>query len=487
MCGVVIAAISQRLDKLKRETLAAQAEILVAQGADQAKGEFLARVSHELRTPLHLILGYAHLLRRGAAGTFGQHLAFLEEGGRHLARLVDDLLDHARGDRGAVILDPKAVYVYGLLERIQAYGLALSNEHQHDFKSRLGENLPAVLRVDTQRLEQVLLILLSNAAQHTRHGRISLSVQLLAADEGLARLSFAVEDTGQGIDPANLERIFEPFERTSGGEHKGGLGLGLAIGRQIVGAMGGELRVDSRPGEGSRFWFELNLAVAAEADVAMVLGGLDILGYGGPCRRILLVEDHVGNRRLLEQLLGETGFVVQAAGTVGEALALAAGAAFDLALLDQRLPDGSGWDILRALRSANSPVPALLLSAQPPCPPADWGALPCFDAVLLKPVNGTEILECVGRVLGLAWQRAKGIPAAPGPDMPENSEPRQESPSAAECVELADFVRQGAIYEIEEWIARFHQARPECRAFCNEVAARLAVLDFEGIVAILPG
>ena len=477
------AAISQRVDLLQIEKGTAQAEIRVAQQADQAKGEFLARVSHELRTPLHLILGYAHLLRRDAAGATSRYLALLEDGGQHLARLVDDLLDHARGERSSMVLDPKAAFLYSLLERIKAYGLALSNEHQHDFDSQFAEHLPAVVRVDAQRLEQVLLILLSNAAQHTRQGRISLSVQLLAADGARARLSFAVDDTGPGIAPANLERIFEPFERTAGGEHKGGLGLGLAIGRQIVRAMGGELKVDSKPGEGSCFWFELSLELAPEEEVAVLLGRPDILAYAGYAIRILVVEDHGGNRHLLEQGLEEAGFVVQGAGTVGAALALAAGSVFDLALLDQRLPDGSAWDILRVLRSSGSLVPAVLLSAQPPRPPADWGASSDFDAVLLKPVNGTEILECVGRVLGLAWRRAEENPAAP---VPGNSETRQESPSPAECAELAGLVGQGAIYEVEEWIARLHQARPECRAFCREVEARLAVLDFEGIVARMP-
>jgi hypothetical protein len=106
--------------------------------------------------------------------------------------------------------------------------------------------------------------------------------------------------------------------------------------------------------------------------------------------------------------------------------------------------------------------------------------------VLLKPVHGREILECVGGLLGLEWRRAVGISDGPEPDGPENAKNRQQPPSAVECAELAGLAQQGAVYEIEEWIARMRQSRPECRAFCREVEACLAALDFDGIKARLP-
>lgn len=258
--------------------------------------------------------------------------------------------------------------------------------------------------------------------------------------------------------------------------------MGLAIGRQIVRAMGGELRVDSRPGEGSRFWFEISLDLAVEEDIPMSFPDLDMVGYAGPPRGILVVEDYAANRRLLEQLLTELGFVVHAAGGVGEALALLAAASFDLALLDQCLPDGTAWDILRALRDGGqtASVPAVLLSAQPPHPPDDWGTLPGFDAVLLKPVGGAEVLECIGDLLGLAWQRAEQAPAGSGE---AGRAATRGVPSTASCAELAEWARQGAVYEIEEWIAHTRQIRPECREFCREVEHCLATLDFERIAA----
>ena len=173
--------------------------------------------------------------------------------------------------------------------------------------------------------------------------------------KGQTRLRFTVEDSGQDIVASDQERIFNPFERSSNGENTGGLGLGLAIARQIVLAMGGELRVESRLGEGSRFWFEISLDLASEEDIPLPFPDLDIIGYAGPKRSILVVEDNLANCHLFEQLLTELGFAVQTASSVGDALERLAGGSFDLALLDQCLPDGSAWDILRDFRKCPPP------------------------------------------------------------------------------------------------------------------------------------
>jgi CheY-like chemotaxis protein len=309
----------------------------------------------------------------------------------------------------------------------------------------------------------------------------------LPAEPRRVRLHFAVEDTGPGIAASDLERIFDPFERSTDGQDTGGLGLGLAIGRQIVRAMGGELRVASRPGEGSRFWFEISLDLAAEEDIPLPFPDLDIVGYAGPPRAILVVEDHVANRRVLEQLLIELGFLVYAAGGVGEGLSVLAAAPCDLALLDQRLPDGSAWEVLRALRGGwqTATAPAMLLSAQPPHPPDDWGDVPGFDAVLLKPVGGAEVLECIGRLLGLAWQRADSAAAPAGSNRAGDMARPEPLPGAAELSELGELIRQSAVYEIEEWVAHARNTMPECGAFCREVEHCLAALDFARMAALV--
>jgi len=520
------ASISQRVDLLRLEKSAALAEALaieteaaasmeaqvterthqlreakeLAERANLAKGEFLARVSHELRTPLQTILGYAHLLRRDAEGQASDRLALLEEGGSHLTNLVDDLLDYARGERGGLALQPEAAFLCRLLERLKGHGAELADPRRHCFEAHFADKLPDVVRVDARRLEQVVLILLSNAVRYTNNGRINLFVRALAADPEQPfppddgnivelcqiRLRFVVEDSGPGIAASDQERIFDPFERISDGENTGGLGLGLAIARQIVRVMGGELRVESRLGGGSRFWFEISLDLASEEDIPMPFPDLDIMGYAGPKRSILVVEDHAVNRRLLEQLLTELGFAVQTAGGVVDALEwLAGGESFDLALLDQRLPDGSAWDILRGLRGGGEPrpMPVVLLSAQPPHPPHDWGELPGFDAVLLKPASGAEVLECIGGLLGLVWQWANESTTLDNSDEMGRGATPLGFLSAAECAELTELARRGAIYEIEEWLAHTRENQSDCVEFCRKVEHCLAAFDFEGIAA----
>jgi signal transduction histidine kinase/DNA-binding NarL/FixJ family response regulator len=467
-----------------------------AERADRAKGEFLARVSHELRTPLHAILGYTHLLRRDPAGIkTGERLALVEGGGRHLLGLIDDLLDYARWERNALAPVPEAAFLYRLLERCREHGAVLAAKRRNRFEAVFGESLPAVVRVDARRLEQVLLILLSNAARYTQGGAIRLAVRAEESAMGKARLRFAVADTGIGIAEADLERIFQPFERALGEERSNGLGLGLAIGRQIVRAMGGELQVESRLGAGSRFRFTVELEPAAEDEIPIEMPDLDILGYAGPPRGILVVEDHAASRCFLEQLLSELGFEVHSADCVREALELMASAPFDLAVLDQWLPDGSAWDLLRALRrnTSTAEIPAILLSAMPPTPPDGWSIARGFDAVLLKPASGAELLDLIGGLLGLDWVRKEADSAGEATAIEQADSPetrRDPAPpgvwSATEQAELVELAQQGAVYEIEEWIARTRRARPDGEPWLADIEARLAALDFEGIAAVFP-
>lgn len=512
-------SVSQRVDLLEREKRAAQAEALRmqtqaaarleaqvaertrelsaakerAERSDRAKGELLARVSHELRTPLQSILGYAHLLcRQPLAQGARERLGLLAESGEHLAGLIDDLLDFTRGERGGYALEPRAIYLHRLLSRLREQGATIAAEGANQWQEYLGEDLPSLVRADARRVEQVLLVLLSNAGRYTRGGTIELGVAAKEARPGRTRLHFEVSDTGRGIGEADLERIFEPFERASPDACGRGLGLGLPIARRLVRAMGGELRVDSRIGAGSRFWFEVELELAAEDEVPACLPDLELTGYEGPQRTLLVVDDHPPNRKLLEELLSELGFTVLTAGDLREALPLVRSAHFHLALLDQALPDGTAWDLLQALRerAPAPPIPAALLSAAPAYPPPGWGDGPTFDAVLLKPAMAGEVLEVIARLLGLRWLCSpQATPGAARAERPVNRRimgtggisTQTDNPDLAA---LADLAQQGAVYEIETWIEETLRAHPLHELLCREVQRRLSRLDFPGIALL---
>ncbi|MEO8122227.1 MAG: ATP-binding protein, partial [Rhodoferax sp.] len=237
---------------------------------NQAKSVFLANMSHELRTPLNGILGYAQILLRDK--TLSERdisgLTVIQKSGEHLLTLINDILDFAKIEAGKLELYltdidlPK--FLHAIAEMIEVKAV----QKDLEFSCDMAPDLPNWVRADEKRLRQVLLNLLSNAVKFTDHGSVRLWVSMSAA----GRIRFEVQDTGVGIGADQLETIFQPFEQAGDMQRRlGGTGLGLAISRQFLKLMGSEVRVESRVGEGSTFWFELDLPVI-ESKVEEVLG-----------------------------------------------------------------------------------------------------------------------------------------------------------------------------------------------------------------------
>jgi len=254
--------------QLRRQRSALEAARAQAEAANRAKDSFLAGMSHELRTPLHAILGYAELLRddrlRGQAHT--DALATIASSGRHLLALINDLLDLSRIRSGHMELQPTRVRLRNLIDEVTGMIRIEARLKGLDFVVQTGDELPAEVDVDAKRLRQVLLNLLGNAIKFTDRGSVTLTVRCEAATDALASLTIAVDDTGLGIDPADRERIFAPFEQGAEGRRReSGVGLGLAISREIVQRMQGDIRVSARPEGGSRFTVSLAVRVLSAA------------------------------------------------------------------------------------------------------------------------------------------------------------------------------------------------------------------------------
>jgi len=241
----------------RKETEAARdAALLEAQRLARIRSEFVAQMSHELRTPLNAVLGFAHLLWRDARLDADQrsHAEAIRNSGEHLLGLINNVLDSAKLEAGKVELYPQPFELRTELQAIAGMVAIRAAEKNLEFVCDVGTDVPAILVADSQRLRQVLLNLLSNAVKFTDAGRVGLRV--LPGDAG--RLRFEVGDSGVGIAPGQLESIFQPFEQAGDAQRRlGGTGLGLAISRQFVRMMGSEIQVESRPGQGSVFWFDL--------------------------------------------------------------------------------------------------------------------------------------------------------------------------------------------------------------------------------------
>ncbi|MFL6661867.1 MAG: ATP-binding protein, partial [Rhizobacter sp.] len=290
------------------------------------------------------------------------------------------------------------------------------------------DDLPRWVQGDAQRLRQVLLNLLGNAVKFTEQGHVRLQVSGRELDDGRYRLAFDLEDTGVGIPAAQIESIFEPFEQAGdAAQRAGGTGLGLAISRELIRAMGGDIRVRSEPGQGSVFSFDVVLERLA-GEPAGVRGEVAIAGYEGPRRKLLVVDDVPDNRALLADVLGRLGFEIAQAVNGQDGLAQAIATRPDLILMDTVMPIVDGLQAIRNLRQTPGleAVPIISLSAS--ATPADEAM--CLqvgaNAFVPKPIMLDRLLAHVGRLLGLRWV---GVDRPAAAQAPEPGEPLVPPPA----------------------------------------------------------
>ncbi|HEX5683509.1 MAG TPA: ATP-binding protein [Ideonella sp.] len=417
-----------------------------AESANRAKSVFLANMSHELRTPLNAVLGYAQILQRepGLSQRETAALDTIRRSGEHLLTLINGVLDLARIEAGKVELYPETVNLPLMLNtvngiiRLQAEGKGLA------YRCEAGPELPQLVHVDGKRLDQVLLNLLSNAVKFTEHGAVTLRVQRLDGHHDhpgapTVSLRFVVEDTGIGIAEDQLGGIFRPFEQGAEVQRRyGGAGLGLAISQQLVGLMGSEIRVESQRGQGSRFWFDLELPLAESTEPVEVAPrlGRRITGYQGRPRQLLVIDDVAGNRAMLVDYLGPLGFQMHEAASGEAGLELAGTLRPDLALIDNVMPGISGLETTRRLRQLPglATLPIIMISASASAADVQSSLAVGADGFLPKPVDFDLLLSEIGRLLGLQW--------LPGPDVVPAPPPAQEAaPSKLPSEELQALYR----------------------------------------------
>lgn len=460
----------------------------LAEQASQAKTAFLAMMSHELRAPLHTALGYAQLLKRRSGGPARDGLAVIERSSAQLLQLIDEILLFSRGSGGVIERHTGPVALRPLLEHLLTDSRLLAERSGNALVGRIDAALPACVDADAARLQQVLRNLLDNALKYTRDGRVELSVQCLpgaageAADAPADRVDtvlFAVIDTGPGIAEDLHALVFEPFGRAPDRQHQPGIGLGLAIARQWVEAMGGRLGLDSRVGHGSRFWFELRLPAL---DARLLKAGRplpEVTGYSGRRRRLLLIDDSPDALRYLADLCASWGFEVEVAGAAADGLARLASAQhpFDAVLIDQFMDGMDGWACLGALRGlpAYASTPVLLLSAAQARRPETLAPGLGFDAVLQKPFTPAALAQALGAALQLQWQRDGDSPGLP--DAPV----AVESPPLQLLAPLLPMWQLGQVVAMAHWCAQTAQAHPRWAAWFDEVHARCARVDLQGL------
>jgi PAS domain S-box-containing protein len=383
-----------------------------AEAAARAKSEFLARMSHEIRTPMNGVLGMTALLFDTPLTAEQRECAtVVHESAEHLMHVIDDILDFSKIEAGKLRIEQVAFGMADVLEQALAIvapaaerkGLALRMEAPR-------VPLPQVLG-DPHRLRQVLINLLGNAIKFTSEGGVTLRLSTTGVTHGEAAVRVEVIDTGIGIDQEALDRLFRAFEQADGSMSRrfGGTGLGLAITRQLIELMGGHVGVDSQPGTGSTFWFELTMRVAVADSPAPVhvepgMPAGDVVsaalravpGQGG--LDVLLAEDNPVNTRVAVAMLKRGGHRVTHAENGHAVLAQLEQRAFDVVLMDCHMPGMDGFEATLQLRARGNRVRIIALTASA----MEDERAHCFavgmDDFLAKPLTAANLRDALGKV-----------------------------------------------------------------------------------------
>jgi PAS domain S-box-containing protein len=381
-----------------------------AEAANYAKSEFLANMSHELRTPLNSVLGYAQILKRQGALTEKQQkaLGIIEHSGEHLLGLINEVLDLAKVEADALQLRPVSFQLPRLLEAVGESMRSRAENRGLSFAQEWVTALPEMVCADERRLRQVLINLLDNAIKYTREGGVTLKVGYHGE-----RVRFLVEDTGIGISSEHLTEIFNVFHQVrSGKAFEEGTGLGLAISKRLVALMGGELQVTSSRGEGSQFWFDLELPAVASNALDPEPPERPLVGVTGSKRRILIADDRDDNRGVLRDMLVPLGFEVHEAADGETCLQAVLATKPDAVLVDLRMPVMDGEEVIGRMRATAALRDVVIIAVSASA--FEHNRAQCIEAgaddFLAKPFRLEKLLHLLCRYLGLELVYAEPEP-----------------------------------------------------------------------------
>ncbi len=448
-----------------------------AEAANQAKSRYVVGLSHELRTPLNAVMGYAQILERDPQVPESRKgsVQTIKRSAEHLSGLIDGLLDISRIEAGRLQVYSNEINIQDFLDQLVDMFRMQAEAKGLEFHHSRAAALPVYVRTDEKRLRQILVNLLSNAVKFTASGHVRFDIGYR-----MQVATFTISDTGSGISADDLPHIFEPFVRGEAEKNRftPGLGLGLTITKLLTETLGGEITVTSTPGEGTRFQTRLMLT-KVERPRRPLADMRTVIGYAGPRRTIMVVDDNADHRALVTAMLEPLGFSVLTAESGEACLSTLAslgtegakGPSPDLYLLDIRMPAMSGWELAQHLRVSGVAAPIIMLSANIGDGSGPVGMEPGHSDTLAKPFELTQLLDRIGTHLALEWEyeMAKGPAADRG---------ALRSPGPAHIQDLANLGQIGHVKGIEAKLAELGE-NPANRPLVEVLREHMRNFDFD--------